>query len=377
MRGGNFPLWCARVPRKLIVIAFVFVGLGCFFFMRSDGLGRRVEFSPAERAVHYQGRWDRSNPARPRASWPGFSLSTGFTGTSIALRMDDGENYYNVDIDEKFHGVVQAGRREGVVLLARDLSAGAHTLRLSRRNISFERPTTISGILLDEGGGLFAAEHESPRMKIEFIGDSYTAAEGNEASAATLTWKRKMPVSDSDQGFAAMVARDCHADYVTVCRSGCGAVSDWQGLRTEQMVERYDRALMDVAQPAWDFSRWTPDLVVVCLGINDYAGLRQPDGKVSADNSAAFRGAYSSLLDKVRGHYPGAQILALAPHVPWAREQVNQVVRERADQRVHYGQFDEFAAECYVADGHPTVATHRKIADQVMQQLTELKLAGS
>jgi lysophospholipase L1-like esterase len=143
------------------------------------------------------------------------------------------------------------------------------------------------------------------------------------------------------------------------------------------MVERYDRALMDLPQPAWDFSRWTPDLVVVCLGINDYAGLRHPDGTVSADNSAAFRDAYGKLLDKVRGHYPGAEVLALAPHVPWAREQVNQVVRERRDPFVHYGQFDEFPAECYVADGHPTVATHRKIADQVMQRLAELKLAGS
>ncbi len=345
--------------------------------MRSDGVGRRVEFSPADPAIKYQGRWDRSNPGRPRASWPGFALSLGFTGRSIAVRMDDAENYYNVDIDGVWRGVAHAGKREGIVELAQDLSGGAHTLRLSRRNISFERPTTISGVLLDQGEHLFTVDNESPRMKIEFIGDSYTAAEGNEASGATLSWKQKMPVSDSDQGFAAMVARDCQADYVTVCRSGCGAVSDWQGLRTEQMVERYDRTLMDVAQPAWDFHAWTPDLVVVCLGINDYAGLRLPDGKVPADNSAAFRGAYASLLDKVRGRYPDAQILALAPHVPWAREQVSQVVRERADQFVHYGQFDEFPPECYVADGHPTVPTHRKIADQVMARLTELKLAGS
>jgi hypothetical protein len=126
--------------------------------------------------------------------------------------MDDGENYYNVDIDGAFHGVAHAGRREGILVLAQDLSGGAHTLRLSRRNISFERPTTISGILLDEGEHLFNATDESPRMRIEFIGDSYTAAEGNEASGETLSWKRKMPVSDSDQGFAAMVARDCHAD---------------------------------------------------------------------------------------------------------------------------------------------------------------------
>ncbi|QJE96323.1 SGNH/GDSL hydrolase family protein [Luteolibacter luteus] len=332
---------------------------------------KRAEFPASHPAVHYVGRWEETADGDRRASWPGFYLSTGFTGRSIAVQIDDPGNYFNVHIDGEFQRVVRGPGNAGWVTLAKGLSPGSHSLRLARRNISFARPTEISRFALDEGSRLID-ERSQPRLKIEFIGDSFTAAEGNEATAPTLPWERKFAVTDSEKGYAAMIARDLDAEYVTVCRSGNGVLCDWQGSRSSAMVERYGRTLMDERSPRWDFSCWTPDLVVISLGLNDRTGLARKDGSIREKDSANFRREYRRLIDTVRAAHPQARIVALSPYTPWAREQIGRVVTELGSPRVTYATFDEFPGG-YVADGHPTVETHRKMADQILPQLPGLK----
>ena len=250
-------------------------------------------------------------------------------------------------------------------MAGKQLADGEHRLKLTRRNISFERPTTVEGFLRDPGERLLPVPRRE-RVMIEFIGDSYTVAEGNEATEESLPWWRTHAVTDTGRGFAAMIARACDAEFAVVARSGSGVRCDWRGSRKAPMTERYGWTLMEQADPRWDFSRRTPDVVVVCLGVNDYSGLRQPDGSVNEEDAAAFRRSYRELLEKVRRHAPRAEIVALAHFNPWVRGQVRRIVRE--DGRLHYAQFDEFPGG-YVADGHPTVETHRRMAAQILPQL--------
>jgi hypothetical protein len=66
--------------------------------------------------------------------------------------------------------------------------------------------------------------------------------------------------------------------------------------------------------------------------------------------------------------YPGVKILAVAAPPEWIRRNVGQVVAaEKAEGRddIYYAQFDEFPGG-YVANGHPTVETHGKIAGQII-----------
>ncbi len=330
-------------------------------------------------ALRYSGRWDRAQPARPRASWPGFAVSTDFRGHTIQVRMTDAGNYFNVEIDGKFHGVV-GGKRGAHLnyLLADKLGAGVHRVRLQRRNITFEEPTVIEGFVVDEGARL-TLPAESGRRRIEFIGDSYTAAEGNEAVAVTLPWKQKYPVTNFDAGFAAMIGRALDAEVMAVCRSGSGLVCDWKGGRKHAMGERYGWTLMEKPNPAWTFGGQSPDLVVISLGQNDYSGLKGADGQVSGAASAEFRAAYRRLIAEIRRRHPRARMVALASFVPWTRENIAAVVAaERADGRkdIDYAQFDEFPGG-YVADGHPTVETHRKMAEQILGQFVLLGLGSA
>ncbi len=357
-----------------LAVLWTWGGVSCKRSYEARPGERRV--SAADPAIRYEGRWDRTDAAHPRASWPGFSVSTDFSGTRLSVLMRDQVNYYNVWIDGKLHRIIGPEKSEEVPrVLASGLTAGNHHILMRRRNISFEEPTVIAGFVVDSNARL-TLPTEKPGPRIEFIGDSFTAAEGNEATADTLRWEAKYAVTNFDLGFAADIARAYDSEFAAVCRSGSGLVCDWKGNRADSMLARYDRTLMEERGPKWDFSGARPELVVICLGLNDFSGLKGGDGQVSEAGSAEFRAAYHRLIALVRGHDPRAKIVALAAFTPWLREHIGQVVREEREagkSDVHYAQFDRFPGG-YVADGHPTVETHRKMAEQVIAQLVEMKL---
>ena len=268
-----------------------------------------------------------------------------------------------------FHGG-QPG--ESDYLLAENLADTTHILRFSKRNTSFDEIFSISGFFVDDNA-MLADPPKRPSRKIEFLGDSFTAAEGNEATEPQIPWEATMAVTNIDLGFAPLIAKHVNAEYHTTCRSGIGMFNDWQGDRNLALPKRFDRTLMEAETPKWDFSRFVPDLAVICLGLNDYSGFGGWDGPVSDENSALFRTAYHAFIRQIRSVYPDVKILAVAAQVPWIRQNVRQVVDEEKVEGysdVFYAQFDEFPGG-YAANGHPTVETHRKIADQIIRAIDE------
>jgi len=317
--------------------------------------------------LQYHGRWDTTDPLHPRHSWPGVSLIAAFTGTSVGIRMDDATNYYNVFIDGTLHSVFHGtSRGETDYTLADSLLPGNHVLVFSKRNIAFDEVFSVGGLLLSDNERLLPPPPLPPR-KIEFIGDSFAAAESNEATAQSLEWKDRFPVTNIDKGFGPLLARNLDAEYHMTCRSGSGMFCDWQGDRELTIPKRFDRTLMERAEPAWDFSRWVPDMVVIALGLNDHTGLRDKDGNVTEAKSREFRETYHAFVQKLRSVYPGVRIVAVATWLPWIRSTVHRVVEEEKEEGsadIVYVQYDEFPGH-YVANGHPTVETHARIAQQL------------
>ncbi len=336
-------------------------------------------FVPADDPkIQYYGRWDMTDPKHPKHSWPGVYLIVKFTGTSIGIRTDDTANYYNVYIDGKFMNVfhgTQPGEKD--YILAVNLKKGNHILRLSKRNFAFNTPyNTFSGFILDDKGKLLTPPPR-PGKRIEFIGDSFTAAEGNEVTQPGMKWEDKFPLTNMDKGFAGLIGQHYQSDYRTICRSGSGLVCDWQANYELTIPKRWDRTLMESADPKWNFKSWQPDLVVLCLGLNDSSGMKGKvgnstlrDGKISDEKSIEFRNGYKNFLATLRVDYPKTKILCVAALGDWLKQNINQVVDEEKSagmKDIYYAQFD-WVDGLYI-DGHPTIAGHQNIADQLIKAI--------
>jgi len=338
--------------------------------VHAKGLGKT--FVAADHPfIQYEGRWERTDPLHPKFSWPGVSVSAEFSGTTIGIILIDCTNYYNVSIDGAFHGVFHPGKPgEAEYILADHLERGHHSILLSRRNITFDEIYSFCGFILDEGEQLLKPNAPLKR-RIEFIGDSFTAGESNETTEQSLPWEARYPVTNSDKGFAVRIANHFQARYMLTCRSGSGMVCDWRGDPQQSLPIRYRRTFMDSDKFQWDFSQWVPEVVIICLGLNDFSGLKDSLGRVPEKNSELFRTTYRRFIGTVRSVYPHVTIVAVAAFPEWIRTQVRKVVDgeiHSGKNDVFYTQFDEFPGG-YVGNGHPTVETHKKMADQIIASL--------
>lgn len=353
----------------------------CLLFLGKHVPLFAAQFIPAHHPyIRYTGRWDRSDSLRAQHSWPGVTLALNFTGTSLGVRMGDDANYYNLYLDGKPHGIFHGTQaRDADYMLAENLPEGKHTLLLTKRNCAQNKIAAFSGFFLDDAAQVLPPAAHAAQYKIEFIGDSFTVAEGNEADAQRMPWLKTFPVTNIDQGFATILARKLNAEYHLTARSGIGMVTDWSGDRTLNLPDRFGRALMDAPEPQWNFEKWQPDLVVIGLGLNDYSGLKDKAGNVSTENSQLYRTKYHAFLATLRRVYPNAKFLAVAAHVPWMREQVRHIVEAEVAQGrrdIHYAQYDYFPGG-YVANGHPSAATHEKIAEQLLAAVQRARLWDS
>lgn len=151
---------------------------------------------------------------------------------------------------------------------------------------------------------------------------------------------------------------------------------NWQGDTNITIPKIFDRALMERQEPKWNFKQWIPDVAVICLGLNDFSGLKDSLGTVSKEKSGSFRTTYHRFIQTLRNVYPDVKIVAVAAYPEWIRANIKQIVdEERASgySDIFYTTFDEFPGG-YVANGHPTVATHQKIADQLIQAMESFYL---
>ncbi len=317
--------------------------------------------------IQYFGRWDFSNPLAPSHSWPGVYIYAEFEGTSIGVKLADNYAYYNVFIDGSLTKIFK-GDKSGVAsyTLAAGLVDGNHSILFSKRCETTWTRFSFHGFILDDGKNLLPPP-ERPARKIEFIGDSFTSASGNE-----YTEPGKPPdvavCTNIYEGFGPIIARHYQAQYHATSISGWGMVLDWLGDRTKNIPDSFDQTHLFTVLPQWDFESWIPNLVVIGLGLNDYSGFGGWSGGLTQDETDLYKSRYHEFLQTIRDVYPGAKILAVAAHVPWMQETISKIVEEEnasGHEDVFYA-FYPYYEGGYVNEGHPNVATHYKIADELI-----------
>ncbi len=317
---------------------------------------------PIEAQVHWVGRYDDSDPANVRMGWSGSGFVVRFDGTGASVRMTDEADFFTVVVDgEVQQPPLATGEGEQTYSLASGLAPGEHTVEMYRRTEGQWGTTTIHEVSV-EGEVL---PPPAVDRRIELIGDSLSNGYGSEGIDPC-------PFTTDTQNhfltYGAIVARDVGAELHTIAWSSKGVVNNYGDDVFEPVPELYPRSVPVDAASTWDY-QWQPDLVVLNLGTNDFSTDNDPSQEL-------FVSTYEQFIAGVRGNYPDAFFLIMAPLL-FGPEQgtvdgyMNEVIALRAaagDTNMAYTNInvDWIGVGC---QQHPTVATHEAMAVLFREQV--------
>jgi lysophospholipase L1-like esterase len=326
----------------------------------------RLAIAPQDARIHYAGRWDFRDANGPRAAWPGSAATVRFHGKRLDVRLHEPHaNRFEVFVDGKRTATLVPEKGTAWHRLAEDLPDGEHAVTLVKRTESFFGVAQVLGWALDADAVLLPAPR--PARSLEFIGDSITCGYGNEAPDQHHTFNAETENAAATYGFLAAQALD--ADYSAVAWSGKCL---WP---KNSILDLYERVLPQDDSSVWDFAAARiPDAVLINLGTNDFAGGNpEEEGWVAA---------CLGLVKQLRGRYPKARIYcAVGPMLsdPWSpsknalstiRGHLQRVVKESADANVAFLEFAmQDGSTGFGADWHPSLKTHRRMADQLVATL--------
>ena len=337
------------------------------------GGAERAKAPEASRAVasfHIVGRFDTRDPTGPRLGWAGTEIRARFSGSDLEVELGDtGISHYDVTVDggpPRFLAVTGPRRTYD---LASGLGPGTHEVVLTKRTETFAGVTQLFGFL----GDLIPTEAPSGR-RIELIGDSITCGFGVLGPDATCDFS---PDTQSEpMAWGALAAKQLGALRMVTAVSGMGVLRNFDGSTTDTMPERYDRSLADDPTSTWTHDVFEPDVVVVNLGTNDFAG-----GK--GDPGPDFQLAYTKLLTDVRARHAGAWIVAATSPMlglengTKLRSYVEGAIAARVaagDTKLSLLQIGtQSELDGYGCGYHPSITTHQKMAmllvDHVKKQM--------
>lgn len=315
--------------------------------------------------INYYGRFDFSVADQARFNWSGSTIEASFSGTSIGIELVDGNTDYDIEIDGKQHSVLRTSSTTKYSI-STSLTNGTHTIRVMQRSENHWNANVFKGFYVADGNGLVASP-KRPSRKIEFIGDSWTAGYGNESTSRECSSEQLRQFTNANKSFSKLTADAFHAECMALAWSGAGIVRNY-GEGTKKSASPYpvyyDKTLGAV-NGTWDFTKWKPDLVFICLGTNDFSTQPYPDDTM-------YINGYNALLSKVHASYGNVPVILAGTSTGPMNNYVQSIVNAQKTTYNHpntyYFQFSSSQAltGCHY---HPGVADHVLDSKEIVKSI--------
>jgi hypothetical protein len=326
-----------------------------------------VQTIPAsDKCFRYEGRIDFNDVNSPVVVWQASRISIDFEGDTLTLLFDrpTWQTYFNAQIDNSTSIVdVNAGMpAKGTTFTG--LGKGRHHLVLSKRSEASAGSVHFNGIQIDDGAKVWASAPVAYKLRMEFFGDSKTAAACNE-DANVDQWETRR-THNGLLSYAAMAAEAFKADHRNICVSGMGIITGYVDVNAGEM---WNKIYPKASSPVADLKAWVPDVVFVNLGDNDESFTVKQKQPFPAD----FNDGYISLVRAIRVAYPKAHIVLLrggmygGMHSKPLDAAWKYIVEklEAGDKNISHFVFK------YQAMNHPRVAEDRILADELITWLKQ------
>lgn len=306
--------------------------------------------SPENENLQYCGRIDFEDPKAPVFVYAASQVRMTFTGKTLRVVLKNHRSCWTNEMGYLIDGrqgriLLRDDEERETYLLADNLSAGEHELLFFKRMDSCHIVTFI-GFLIDDPARVLPPA-PAPARRIEVFGDSVSCGE---VSEATDYVGREDPVHDGQYSncwysYAWMTARKLGASLHNTSQGGIAlldgtgwfAAPDCLGMESCYDKIGYNPQLGPVRP--WDFSRYTPHVVIVAIGQNDSHPADYMAEDYDGDRAVYWRKRYKEFVERLMGHYPDACfVLAttiLSHHKNWDRA-IGEVCAAIGSSRVHH-----------------------------------------
>lgn len=291
-----------------------------------------------------------------------------------------------IDEEEVPHKLIELRGACSWYTLFESDSVEKHQIRLIKRTEAQHSKTGLKQLKI-EGIKEIDKSPLKGKHRIEFIGDSLTCGYGNESDSSEEGFKT--PQENGWEAYAAQTARAFKADFNCISVSGIGVYSSYTGEDkindtllmpsvyeyTDRYVEMHEKRQ---AYTKWDFNKFIPELIVINLGSNDKQYIKY-DLETRLES---FKAHYMAFLKQVRAcNGKEAKILCCMGNVmpddfinlyPTIVSAVEHYKQETGDFAIETVTFEEAKPEDGVGGNwHPTIKTHTKMAETVIQKVSE------
>ena len=340
-----------------------------FCLLSGTVISQTKTLSYNDKRIIYKGRIPYAKDAA-ELTWPGTSVKINFKGTGIAgtFKDQDTANYYNVIIDNDSIYEIHFDTTKRSVILATGLPYAKHSLQLFKRTEWDKGKTFFYGFEFN-GKNKILKPSKLPKRKIEFFGNSITCGY---AINDTLDDSGTGFYENNYDAYAAITARHFDAQYHCTSKSGIGIMVSWFPLIMPEMYNRLDPT---DSTSKWDFSKYTPDIVVINLLQNDSWIVNMPDNSefkhrfgTKAPTADEIINAYKNFVQTIRTTYPKAPVICRLGSMditrkgsPWP-DYVEKAVNQLNDLKIF-----TYFAPYKQTPGHPKVKEQQALADGLIQ----------
>lgn len=339
-----------------VVLLCMITATGC-----NNGATPLQLFPANHAAIQYTGRVDFSNAAEPLFWQPGVQVHFGFTGDSCGIIITDEQrwgtshNYIQLIVDSTEQRI-RLEKQTDTIWVKSEAGIREHDVSLIKNTEANIGYLSIRGIITRK---LLPAK-PLPARKIEFIGNSITCGMGSDISEIPCGKGQWYDQHNAAKSYGALTANALQAQYYLSSVSGIGLMHSCCGMEIT-MPQVFNKISMHLDSLPWNFQRYQPDLLVICLGQND--GIQ---------DSTVFVNNYIRFVQQLRTYYPQTQFIcitspmaddALRAFLKGALKGVIQQLHHTGDKLVDSFIFEkQYTGGC---DFHPSLSEHREIAAQL------------
>lgn len=338
------------------------------------------------REFSYSGRIDMKNPEKPEFIFPASSVRFRFIGKKAVVIIPNRCCYWKNVVGAIVDGVQKRfdlkNESQTEILLLEEQEDTEHDILLFKRMDGCHE-FILEELELSEGSILLPAP-ERPRRKIEVYGDSVSAGEVSEALdyIGKEDPEHNGEFSNSWYSYAWITARKLCAEIHDIAQGGIALMDktgwfhapDYIGMETMWDKIHYNPELGKAAP--WDFSRYTPQVVVVAIGQNDSNPEDYMKNDYDGEKAKLWRTRYKAFLEGLRAQYPGAHVVCcttLLNHNGNWDQAIGKVCQELGDEKITHYMFHRNGRG---TPGHLRIPEAEEMAEELASYIEGLHVEG-